>query len=156
MCSSDLELLLAAVVVDAAGDGDPVAVATRTVGRLGLADGFGEAVVGTISDALLLPATLRRSDAFAEEPVLQLAVHLGTAERAEALACYTHATFEGDRRALDRLDELMALVRETMSHPDLVDRGAAFEVDRRREAAIATGVGRAVADRKSTRLNSSH
>jgi Kef-type K+ transport system membrane component KefB len=130
-------VLLAALILDVCDDTDlePVIIARRTVQRLDLGARTEQTVASIITDAALLPAALRRVDAFDEEPVLHLAMHLETVEQVDALAFFTRATFTGERWELDRLEALCNLVRQTLARPDLVDRGALYEIERRRNEA---------------------
>jgi Kef-type K+ transport system membrane component KefB/predicted amino acid-binding ACT domain protein len=132
-------LLLAALVLDASHDApvDPADIARRTAVRLDLGVDVQQSTAGLVNDAGLLTAASRRLDAFDEERVLQLAVHLGTSEQARALHLLTRATFDGDVWESERLDQLYDLVQEVLTHPELTGRDAAYEVDRRRTAAAA-------------------
>ncbi len=78
---------LAALALDACDDESDVAVvvARRTVQRLDLGARVEQSVAALINDIELLPAAARRSDALAEESVLQIAVHLDSVEQADAL-----------------------------------------------------------------------
>jgi Kef-type K+ transport system membrane component KefB len=142
-------LLLAALILDVSdnSDAEPVIVARRTVQRLDLGARTEETVAGVINDAGLLPAAVRRIDAFEPEPVLQLAMHIETLEQLDALRFFSHATFAGDRWELDRLDALCDLVRQTLDRPDLVNRGALYEIERRRNEASNTSVRAPIRER---------
>ncbi len=142
-------VLLAALILDVCDDTDlePVIVARRTVQRLDLGARVEHTVATIITDAGLLPAAIRRMDAFEQEPVLHLAMHLETIDELDALAFFTRATFTGERWELDRLDALVNLVRETLERPDLVDRGALYEIERRRNEASSRSLRAAVRER---------
>jgi Kef-type K+ transport system membrane component KefB len=131
-------VLLAAFVLDACDDTDlePVVVGRRTVARLDLGLRIEQIVATIITETPLVTAAVRRHDALEEQPVLELAIHLESVERAEAVAFFARATFDGDPWAAERLDELTHLLYETLSRPDLVDQGAMYEVDRRRHEAF--------------------
>ncbi len=142
-------VLLAALILDVCDnvDVEPVIVARRTVQRLDLGARIEETVAAILGDAELLPAAVRRVDAFEPEPVLQLAMHLESIDQLEALQFFTHATFAGDRWELDRLDALCDLVRRTLDRPDLVDRGALYEIERRRNEASTRSVRAPIRER---------
>jgi Kef-type K+ transport system membrane component KefB len=142
-------MLLAALILDVCENSDvePVIVARRTVQRLDLGARIEETVAGLITDAGLLPAAVRRIDAFEPEPVLTLAMHLETTDQLNALQFFTHATFTGDRWELERLDSLCDLVRQTLVRPDLVDRGALYEIERRRNEASSKSLRAPIRER---------
>ncbi len=130
-------LLLAAVVLDATDGGPdtPVVVARRLVKRLDLGATTEQAVAGLVGDTALLPAAARRLDALSEEPVLQLAAHLGSPERARAQYLLAQASVNGDAPLQDRLAALDKLLQQVLSHPELVGRGASNTVEERRARA---------------------
>ena len=86
-------VLLGALVLDACGDSaaGPLSSPRRTVQRLDLGARIEQAVAGLVGDAELLTAAARRADALSEESVLQIAVHLGTTEQADALYLLSRA-----------------------------------------------------------------
>ncbi len=130
-------LLLAAIVLDATDGGPdaPVIVARRLVNRLDLGAATEQAVAGLVDDTALLPAAARRFDALSEEPVLQLAAHLGSPERARAQYLLAMANANGDVAQRDRLNALNGLLQQVLSHPELVGRGASNTVEERRARA---------------------
>ncbi len=130
-------LLLAAIVLDATDGGpdEPVIVARRLVKRLDLGAATEQAVAGLVDNVALLPAAARRLDALSEEPVLQLAAHLGSPERARAQYLLAQAGVNGDIGMRDRLRALDALLQQVLSHPELVGRGASNTVEERRARA---------------------
>ncbi len=130
-------LLLAAIVLDATDDGpdSPVIVARRLVKRLDLGAATEQSVAGLVEDTALLPAAARRFDAFSEEPVLQLAAHLGSPERATAQYLLALAGVDGDSAQRDRLAALDTLLQQVLSHPEIVGRGASNTVEERRARA---------------------
>jgi Kef-type K+ transport system membrane component KefB len=142
-------LLLAAVVLDATDGGPdpPVVVARRIVQRLDLGAAAEQAVAGLVDDAGLLPAAARRIDAFAEEPVLQLASHLGSAERARAQYLLGLASTDGDGVPRERLSVLHELLQAALAHPELTGRAAANTVEQRRAQAERLATDPAVRER---------
>lgn len=131
-------LLLAALVLDACGDDSEsaVGVARRTVQRLDLGAQVEEPVAALVADIELMRAAALRPDALSEESVLQIAVHLGSVERADALYLLSRAIDDPDRHAFDELQTLHSLVLTALSHPELVASDAANEVERRRAEAL--------------------
>jgi [protein-PII] uridylyltransferase len=81
------------------------------------------------------PATIRRLDAYSEDHVLELAVHLGNAERADALFFLAGALAAGDATDRERLDALYELLAAVFGRDELVSRGASNEVELRRAGA---------------------
>ena len=142
-------LLLAAVVLDAT-DGaldPPVVVARRIVQRLELGAGTEQAVAGLVEDAELLPAASRRLDGVAEEPVLALATHLGSPERARAQYLLAVASTDGDVVEHERLATLHELLQAALSHPELTGRAASNAIEQRRARAARLTTDPAVAER---------
>jgi Kef-type K+ transport system membrane component KefB/predicted amino acid-binding ACT domain protein len=129
-------LRLAALVLDATEEdpSSPVVVARRTMQRLDLGAAAEQAVANLVADAGLFLAAARRIDGLAEEPVLQLAAHLGSAEQARALELLTIAggLDDNDRQ---RLATLHRLVQQALAHPELVGRTASNTVEQRRAEA---------------------
>ncbi|HYX43824.1 MAG TPA: cation:proton antiporter, partial [Acidimicrobiales bacterium] len=142
-------LLLAAVVLDATDGGldPPVVVARRIVQRLDLGAATEQAVAGLVEDAELLPAAARRLDAVAEEPVLALATHLGSPERARAQYLLTVASRDGDAVERERLATLHELLQSALSHPELTGRAASNAIEQRRARAARLTADPAVAER---------
>lgn len=127
---------LAAVILDATGDDDtPVRIARRVVLRLDLGAAAEEEVARLVADIGLLPAAAARPGGFTEEPVLQLAAHLGSPELARALYLLTLATRDRDPLERQRLDELHRLVQAVLAHPELTGRDATNLVTQRRTQA---------------------
>lgn len=141
-------LLLAAVVLDAGhGDEDAVAVARQVVKRLDLGAAAEQAIAGLVSDARLLRAAARRLDGLSEEAVLQLAVHLRSAEQARRLLALTLAREDLEPAEARRLAQLHDLVQAALRHPELTGRGAANLVEQRRAAATRLAEGTAAKER---------
>ncbi|MGI9034035.1 MAG: cation:proton antiporter [Acidimicrobiales bacterium] len=142
-------LLLAAIVLDATDGGpdQPVVVARRLVQRLDLGAAAEQAVAGLVEDSNLLPAAARRLDALSQEPVLQLAAHLGSLERARAQYLLALATANGDAGLSDRLAALDGLLQQALTRNDLVGREASNAVEARKARAARLTVDPAVAER---------
>jgi hypothetical protein len=135
-------LMLAALVLDACGDDSAtaVAVAQRSVQRLDLGPEIEDSVAALVGDIELMRAAAKRRDALSEESVLQIAVHLGSVEQADALYLLSLAADDGDRQLSERLRALHGMVLTALSHPELVASDAANEVERRRAEALALTV----------------
>lgn len=134
-------LLFAALLIDALEPlGDPVAAARTLVARIGLDDDDRAGVVALVEDRHLLWAAARRTGAFDEQRVRQLAGHLEDAERARAT--YVLAALRaGGHEAWEvkRLGQLHDLVQDVLARdlPDAVTRDL-LEA-RRREIAVLVG-----------------
>jgi Kef-type K+ transport system membrane component KefB len=130
-------VLLAAAVLDVADDdiADVRTMARRIATRLGLDDESIEAVGELAADADLLPAAIRRPDAFSEEAVLQLAAHLEPAREASAVFALARAGEEVDAEDRAKLAELEDLVLNAMRRPDLL--GGAVDERRARARQLA-------------------
>ena len=142
-------LLLAALILDAAGDPltPPVEAARRLVQRLGLGADAEQEVALLVSDSALLRTAAARADGLEEEPVLQLATHLDRPEHARAL--YLLSLALGDLEPWDRqrLDELHTLVQAALAHPELSGREARNLAERRKTAALRSASPGPVAER---------
>ena len=130
-------LVLAALAVDAT-DGDLLEaqqLAGKMAGRIGLGAEAAAGASELAGDAGLLLGTSRRSDAFGEEAVVQLAAHLTSAERVRDLLRITLAVHpvEGEQRAA--IDTLVDLVVGVLTSPRRM--GASASIDRRRVQAMA-------------------
>ncbi|HEX5615148.1 MAG TPA: cation:proton antiporter [Acidimicrobiia bacterium] len=132
-------VLLAALVLDACDDDDvdPTPVARRTAVRLGLGADAEDRIAALVDDRELLRAASRRSDAFGERPVLELAVHLGDREQADALYQLTLVDFDGEIWERERLDTLRELLVAVLERPELTGFSVAHAIDERRRDAIA-------------------
>jgi UTP:GlnB (protein PII) uridylyltransferase len=131
-------LLLAALLVDSAGDGpdEPVAAARRLVLRLGLGAGAEEEVALLVGERNLLRAAIQRLDGLAEENVLRIATHLDKPERARALYLLSAAVGGLEPWERERLDDLHALVQASLARPDLTGLQARNLVEARRQSAL--------------------
>jgi Kef-type K+ transport system membrane component KefB len=129
-------LLLAALVIEATDDErSAVVVARRLTQRLGLGAAAEQHVATLVSDRNLLPAAARRADALAEEAILELAVHLRSRERLDALYVLSVADGTDDTWERGRLDAVAELVGAALRHPELTSREARNHVEERRTAA---------------------
>jgi Kef-type K+ transport system membrane component KefB len=142
-------LLLAALILETAGEGtSPVMVARRLVKRLELGAVAEQEIALLVGEAGLLRGAAARSDSLAEGPVLQLATHLETAERARALYLLSLALDALELWQRRRLDELHTLVQAALVHPELTGREASNLAQRHRaEAERLVGPGSRVAER---------
>jgi UTP:GlnB (protein PII) uridylyltransferase len=142
-------LLLAALILDAAGEGrSPVEVARRLVKRLDLGAAAEQEVALIVGDSSLLRAAAMRPDGLDEEPVLQLATHLERPERARALYVLSVAATDLEPVERRRLDALHGLVQTALGHAELTGLGARNLVERRRaEAVRVLGPGTPAAER---------
>jgi [protein-PII] uridylyltransferase len=129
--------MLAALVIAAAGDGgDPEGLARRLADRLRLGAVAEEELVDLVADRALLRAAAMRLEGLDEEPVLQLASHLGTPERTRALYLLALALGELEPWERDRLDELVSRVLGVLSQPELTGARAGSVVEQRRGEAL--------------------
>ncbi len=134
-------LLLAAVVVDAAGGAvDAVATARRLARRIGLGAAAEEELALLVGQRRLLLAAARSVDGLSERAVLTIAAHLQTPERAGALYLLSLAfnSLEPWERAT--LDQLYDLVTVALAHPELTGLEAR-NLAGRRQAGAARLVG---------------
>lgn len=135
-------LFVAALVQETAGPGaEGVRLARRLAQRLDLGAAAEQQVVRLLQEGPLLWAAATRLDAFAEEAVLQLAVHFGSAEQARAgyvMAAVERRSGQWERA---RLDELHRLIQTELAHTELTDRGARNLVERKRTIAIGQASG---------------
>jgi Kef-type K+ transport system membrane component KefB len=139
-------VLLAAAVLDVTDDSSSdqrSAISRRIATRLGLDAESVDAIGELTADAELLPAAIRRADAFSEEAVLQLAAHLEPAREASAVFALARAGEDVDAEDRAKLAELEDLVLSAMRRPDLL--GGA--VDERRSRARLVAVSQNVRER---------
>ena len=142
-------LLLAAVILDATdGAGEPrVVVARKVIQRLDLGAAAEQAVAGLVADVELLPAAARRLDGLDEEPVLQLAVHLRSADQARAAAILAEVSADLADWERERLRQLHHQLQAVLAHPEITGREAANAVEQRRAAARRMSTNPVVHDR---------
>ena len=129
-------LLIAALLMEALdAEKDAGAIAASIVNRIGLDADDQEGVVALVEDRHLLWAAARRTGAFTEEHVRQLAGHLHTSERARAT--YVLAALRSDAHEdweARRLLQLYGLLQNTLSRdPDDARRDL---VEARRTAVV--------------------
>lgn len=129
-------LVLAALILEVAGDDNPVAVARRLVKRLDLGAAAEEEVALLVGESGLLRAAAPRPDGLDEERVVQIATHLATRERATALYLLSVALGALEPWERARLDALHELVQELLGRPELVGREARNLAEQRRAAAV--------------------
>jgi Kef-type K+ transport system membrane component KefB/predicted amino acid-binding ACT domain protein len=113
-------LLFAALLMEALdAERSPGQVARAIVERIGLDPLDQAGVVALVEDRHLLWAAARRSGAFTEAHVRQLASHLATAERSRAT--YVLATLRSEAHEAweaRRLDQLYGLIQDTLGRSD--------------------------------------
>jgi Kef-type K+ transport system membrane component KefB/predicted amino acid-binding ACT domain protein len=140
--------MLAALVLSLTRDGgDPVELARRVADRLRLGAQAEEALTALVRDSGLMRAASTRLDGLDEEPVLTMATHLETPERARALHLVSLALGDLEVWERDRLDQLLARVLSALNQPDLTGRRAGSVVESRRTAALRLAPSNVVADR---------
>lgn len=128
------EIRLAALAMSVlAGSWDAGERARALVGSLGVGDGAAGTVAELVADRHLLRAASQRPGMVTEESVAELAAHLGSPERVDALYLLTLAEGTEGRSERSRLEELRELLREALAHPDLTGPSATHVVERRRE-----------------------
>ena len=118
------ELMLAALVLDAAGDGaseDASDAARALASRLGFDDAAQGEVSFLVSERGRLRAASTRPDALAENAVIQLATHLASRERVHDLYVLELADGDLERWERDRLDDLHQRLVQVLAEPDLLD-----------------------------------
>jgi Kef-type K+ transport system membrane component KefB len=111
-------LLLAALVLDVAGEHQPPVVAARELAaRIGLGDGAERELELLLAEPGLLRTAAVRPDALADAHVADLAHRLGSAERARSLFLLTLAASEVDPAEQRRIEALLAAVVERLDRP---------------------------------------
>ncbi len=137
------EVRLAALVLDA-NDLNPrvdqaVPLARRVAGRLGLSADDAEELEALVGAAELLPAAARRLDGLDEEPVLQVATHLGTRDRARLAGIVAATSPQVDPSGIElgtgRLNQLLVLIDTVLARPELSGAGSTDLTDQRRQEA---------------------
>lgn len=123
-------VLLAALIRDTFPSDDDAAV--RIAARLG-SDAPDAALLRTLhTERRLLARAIGRPD---EESVLELAAHLADHARADALWLLARAATD-DATQAEALDELHALVRDALEHPELTGAAARDLIEAHRAAAL--------------------
>lgn len=130
--------LVAALILDSTEgtNSDPLALTRRLVKRLEFDEQEAASIEALVADANLLLAASRRPDAFSEEAVLQLAVHLGSADQIDALLVLMLAGEEMEDWEKERAAAIRDLVHEVVSIPELASKSSAGLVESRRSEAI--------------------
>ena len=137
------QVRLAALVLDA-NDLNPrvdqaVPLARKVAGRLGLPPDDAEELEALVGAAELLPAAARRLDGLDEEPVLQVATHLGSRERARLAGILAATSPQVDPSGIEigtgRLNQLLALIDAVLARPELSGAGSTDLTDQRRQEA---------------------
>jgi len=129
--------LLAAFVIAATGGVEPEAFAGQLWNRLRLGSRAETELVALVADRDLLRAIAHRVDGLDEEPLLHLAAHLETAERARALYVLSLALGELDEPTRDRLDELLARILRVQAQSELTGPSSVTVIEARRAEALA-------------------
>jgi len=135
------EVALAAVVLDAAETGGAAAdELARAVGhRIDLDPDTTAEVASLVADVNLLRAAARRPSAFEEDAVLQLAAHLGSADRARSLRLLTEADAPLEPEDRAAVESLVELVVAGLVRPGPQAASSAVEQRRRRALALVNG-----------------
>ncbi len=130
-------VLLATFLAEALEDApDPEATARSLLRRFGVPSDARAGVLALVADRDLLWAAAHRPGGLAEEPVLQLADHLESPERARGLYVVSALrSGERERWELERLRELHDLVQAVLRSDDLAGGDARNLVERRRQQA---------------------
>ena len=140
-------VVLAALVIDIAGEHPPTAMVLALAERLGLDEQAREEILALATEPGLLRGVSSRTDGASEASALALASHLVEPNRVRALYLLELATGPMDRVARDRLDTLVARVLVAMEGMERDAEPGAFTY-RRDEAIALVGLDeKAVADR---------
>lgn len=127
--------VLAALVLSVR-ESDAAVLARALADRLRLGARGEESLVALVNDANLMRAAAIRLDGLDEEPVLVLATHLASSERARALYLVSRAIGTLEPWELERLDELLGRLLAALDRPELTGPHAATLLDARRAAAV--------------------
>lgn len=103
--------------------------------RIGLPAPDADKLAFLVAERHLLEAAAARGDFGAEEAVLELAAHIGTPGRADALFILTFAS-PADPVERERIVELFGLLRDRLAHPELTGPEATDLVGKRRREAV--------------------
>lgn len=130
-------LYLAALILDTAGEDEPVGMARRIVHRLDLGAAAEEEIALLVGQPGLFRAAATRFDGLDEDQIFRLAGAVDRPERANAL--YLLSVVSGDLAPADRgrLDELRVRVLAVLDHPELTGLDARNLVEARKRAALA-------------------
>lgn len=140
--------MLASLVLSVTRDGgDPVELAQNLVERLRMGGRAEDALVALVRDVTMLRAAAVRLDGLDEEPVLALASHLETPERARALYLVSLAVGDFESYERERLDDLLGRILSALNQPDLTGRRTGSIVDARRQLAVRLTASSVGADR---------
>ena len=125
------QIVMLAALLTSAFNGDGSELADRIAARIGLGDSDRELLRFVVDERHLLPAASSRLSFGAEESVLEIATHAGSLARAAALYLLASASIpEPERR--EALDELFALIRSALEHPELTGAAATDLLESRR------------------------
>ncbi len=139
--------MLAALVLSVTGAGDPVDLARRLADRLRIGFKSEAALIELIEDRNLMRSAVGRLDGLDEEPVLGLAAHLETPERARSLYLLSLAMGGLEPAERTRLDQLVGDVLRVLGRTDLTGRGARSLLEERQTAAVALTTSRTQAEK---------
>lgn len=114
-------LVLSALVLDAAGSSSAAEAGRAIAARVGLDDGTQEEVALLVAERGRLTAASARPDALSEHSVVQLATHLGTAERARDLYLLEVADSDLESWERERLDQLYERLTQVLVQPDVAE-----------------------------------
>ncbi len=128
-------VLVAALALSAMRGHGAVALGWRLTEKLALGAEQAELVAFLITERDLLPAAASRLSMGTEETVLELAAHVGTRPRAEALYFQAAAGIR-DATHREALDELYGLLTSALEHPELVGAEATDLAEARKREAI--------------------
>nr|MBA3654876.1 ACT domain-containing protein [Actinomycetota bacterium] len=141
-------LLLAALILDSAGDAEPpVAAARQLAKRLDLGAGAEQEIALLVGESELLRRAATRVDALDESRVLPIASHVRQGERAAALYLLSLALGELEPVDRGRLDELHRRVQVVLGEGGLMMGEGPFRMSERLAAAERAATSRAVVDR---------
>jgi Kef-type K+ transport system membrane component KefB len=134
------QVYLAALCRDAfANEADPASIAAAFAESIGLVSADVDTIRFVVSQRHLLPAAARRIDMAGEDAVLELAAHIGSVERADALYLLAVAEDAMEPWQREMLDTQFELVRTALAHPDTAAAGDLVEA---RRAQIAEALAR--------------
>lgn len=134
--SVDQDVVLVAALARSANRGrDAAESARRLAHAIGLEDEQAAEVRFLVAERELLPAAASRLSMGREEAVLELAAHIASRSRADALYLLAVAgTTEPTAR--DALDEMYVLIASALAHPELTGTAASDLVEARKQEAV--------------------